>query len=121
MSMVSLQMEMPVEHMQKIFGAGDAYIKKIERDFQVTIIDRNGKVIITGEEHQANRACSVLSQLTEVSKRGNEIEEQRVDYAITLGMENKEEMLTEIDGQIICHTVSGKPQSAKEILKSHTT
>lgn len=113
MSIVSLQMEMPMEHMQKIFGAGDAYIKKIEKDFQVTIVDRNGKVVITGEEHMANRACSVLSQLTEVSRRGNEIEEQRIDYAIALGMENKEEILTEIDGQIICHTVSGKPIKPK--------
>ncbi len=113
MSMVSLQMEMPVEHMQKIFGAGDTYIKKIEKDFQVTIVDRNGKVVITGEEHMTNRACSVLSQLTEVSRRGNEIEEQCVDYAITLGMEHKEEILTEIDGQIICHTVSGKPIKPK--------
>ncbi len=115
MSIVSLQMEMPVEHMQKIFGAGDAYIKKIEKDFHVTIVDRNGKVIITGEEHMANRACSVLSQLTEVSRRGNEIEEQRVDYAITLGMEYKEEALKEIDGAIICHTVSGKPIKPKTL------
>ena len=115
MSIVSLQMEMPVEHMQKIFGAGDAYIKKIERDFHVVIVDRNGKVVITGEEHMANRACSVLSQLTEDSKRGNEIEEQKVDYAITLGMENKEEALKEIDGAIICHTVSGKPIKPKTL------
>ena len=71
MSIVSLQMEMPVEHMQKIFGAGDSYLKKIEKDFQVTVIDRNGKLVITGEEHMANMACSVLSQLTEVSKKGN--------------------------------------------------
>ena len=68
MSIVSLQMEMPIEHMQKIFGAGDVYIRKIEKDFHVTIVDRNGKVTITGEEHMANRACSVLSQLTQTQK-----------------------------------------------------
>ncbi len=115
MSIVSLQMEMSVEHMQKIFGAGDSYVKKIEHDLQVTVIDRNGKIIITGEEHQANQACRILSQLTEISKRGNEIEEQSVDYAITLGMENKEELLTEIDSDIICHTVNGKPIKPKTL------
>lgn len=113
MSVVSLQMEMSVEHMQKIFGAGDSYVKKIEKDLNVTVVDRNGKVIITGEEHQANQACRILSQLTEISRRGNEIEEQSVNYAITLGMENKEEILTEIDSDIICHTVSGKPIKPK--------
>lgn len=113
MSVISLQMEMSVEHMQKIFGAGDSYVKKIEKDLNVTVIDRNGKVIITGEEHQANQACRIISQLTEISRRGNEIEEQSVNYAITLGMENKEEILTEIDSDIICHTVSGKPIKPK--------
>ena len=115
MSMVSLQIEMSVEHMRKIFGAGDSYVKKIERDLQVTVVDRNGKLVITGEEGHANQACRILSQLTEISKRGNEIEEQSVDYAITLGMENKEEILTEIDGDVICHTVNGKPIKPKTL------
>ena len=113
MSVISLQMEMSIEHMQKIFGAGDSYIKKIEKDLHVTIVDRNGKIIISGEEHEANRACRIISQLTEISKRGNEIEEQSVDYAITLGMENKEEILVEIDSDLICHTINGKPIKPK--------
>ena len=108
-------MEMPVEHMQKIFGAGDSYIKKIERDFQVIITDRNGKVNITGEESQANKACRILAGLLNSSIKGNEIEEQRVDYAITLGMEEKEELLTEIDSDTICHTISGKPIKPKTL------
>ncbi len=115
MSIVSLQMDMTIEHMQKIFGAGDSYVKKMEQELQVTIVDRNGKVIITGEEHQANQACRILSQLTEISKRGNEIEEQSVNYAISLGMENKEEILTEIDSDLICHTVNGKPIKPKTL------
>lgn len=115
MSVVSLQMEMSVEHMQKIFGAGDSYIKKMETDLNVTIIDRNGRIIVNGEERDANRACRILSQLTEISRRGNDIEEQSVNYAITLGMENQEEVLTEIDGDIICHTINGKPIKPKTL------
>lgn len=115
MSVVSLQMEMSVEHMQKIFGAGDSYIKKMETDLNVSIIDRNGRIIVNGEERDANRACRILSQLTEISRRGNDIEEQSVNYAITLGMENQEEVLTEIDGDIICHTINGKPIKPKTL------
>mgnify|MGYP003291670317 FL=1 len=115
MSVVQLQMEMSVEDMQKIFGAGDSYIKKLEKDLQVTIVDRNGKIMINGEEKGANRACRILSQLTEISRRGNEIEEQSVDYAITLSMENQEEVLTEIDSDIICHTINGKPIKPKTL------
>ncbi len=115
MSEVTLQMDMPAEHMQKIFGAGDSYVRKIERDLHVTVVDRNGRVAVTGEEHQANQACRILSQLTEISRKGSEIEEQSVDYAITLGKEEKEEMLSELDGDVICHTVSGKPIRPKTL------
>jgi len=113
MSSVTLQMEMPMEHMQKIFGAGDFFIRKIEDDLSVIITDRNGKLSIQGEEKNANMAVRILSELLESSKRGNEIEEQRVDYAITLGMEEKEELISEIDSDIICHTITGKPIKPK--------
>ena len=75
MSEVTLQMDMPAEHMQKIFGTGDSYVRKIEKDLQVSVVNRNGRIAITGEEHQAGKACRILSQLTEISRRGNEIEE----------------------------------------------
>ena len=50
MSVTAIRLEMDTEQMQKIFGMQDAYIKKLEQDFQVTIVDRNGSVMITGEE-----------------------------------------------------------------------
>lgn len=113
MSNVTLQMEMPMEHMQKIFGAGDFFIRKVENDLSVVITDRNGKLSISGEEKNANMAVRILSELLESSKRGNEIEEQSVNYAITLGMEDKEQLLGEMDGDIICHTITGKPIKPK--------
>lgn len=106
---------MPAEHMQKIFGQNDRYLKKLETDFQVTIVDRNGAVRVTGEEAQVKRCVSILSQLSEVSARGSEIEEQKVDYAISLGQEEKEESLVEIDKEVICHTISGKPIKPKTL------
>ena len=112
---ISLKIDMPTEHMQKIFGMQDAYVKKMERDFGVTIVDRNGGVIITGSEDMAKKAASVLKQLTIISERGNEIEEQSVDYAITMGMEEQENVITEIDSDCICHTVNGKPIKPKTL------
>ena len=38
-----------------------------------------------------------------------------MDYAITLGMEEKEKALTEIDSDCICHTVNGKPVKPKTL------
>ena len=111
----TVRMDMPTAHMQKIFGMQDAYVKKMERDFGVAIVDRNGQLTITGKEEMVKRARSVLEQLSIISGRGNEIEEQNVDYAIALGMEEKEEALAQIDGDCICHTVNGKPIKPKTL------
>ncbi len=106
---------MPTEHMQKIFGMQDAYVKKMERDFGVAIVNRNGELTISGKEDMVRRARGVLEQLSIISGRGNEIEEQNVDYAITLGMEEKEGALAQIDEDCICHTVNGKPIKPKTL------
>ena len=111
----SKRLDMSSDQMQKIFGMQDAYIKKMERDFEVTIVNRNGSVTVTGQEPMVKRAVSVLKQLSILSDRGNEIEEQSVDYAITMGMEEQENVITEIDSDCICHTVNGKPIKPKTL------
>ena len=108
-------LEMPVEDMRNIFGSQDHYIRKLEKDFDVSIVDRNGAVRIIGDETRAKKVKNILAQLAELSRRGNEIEEQNVDYAITMGMEEKESVLTEIDNDTICHTINGKPIKPKTL------
>ncbi len=115
MSEVSERIELSAESMRKIFGMRDAYLRKLEHDLKVTVVNRNGEVIILGEERNVRRARGVLTQLSILSDRGNEIEEQSVDYAITMGMEEQEEKLTEIDSDCICHTVNGKPIKPKTL------
>ena len=46
----SRKIQLSAEHMQKVFGAQDAYVKKLEEDYDVTIVDRNGSVTVTGED-----------------------------------------------------------------------
>jgi phosphate starvation-inducible PhoH-like protein len=111
----SAKMEMSTESMQKIFGMQDSYIKKLEKDFDVIVSDRNGMLQITGEEASVKKARNVLAQLDTLSQRGNEIEEQNVDYAITMGMEDNEEVISEIDTDCLCHTINGKPIKPKTL------
>lgn len=115
MELSERRVNVPVEHMQNIFGQYDNYIKKIENDFEVTIVDRDGAVKITGAEPGVKKAENIVRQLTELSKRGNAIQEQNVDYAITMEMEDKDDILIKIDADCICHTVSGKPIKPKTL------
>ena len=105
--------EVSMEHLQNLFGLYDGHIRKIERDFHVEIINRDGQLKILGEEPELSRAWQVMQQLIELSKRGNVIQEQNVDYAIAMGMEDEAEVLVEIDKDCICHTVNGKPVKPK--------
>ena len=110
---VGLQIE--AEHMKNVFGENDCNIKKIEKDLQVIITDRNGEVRITGEQERVNQALKLVNDLVELSKRGNLIQEQNVSYAIELSQEGDDESLLEIDSECICHTISGKPIKPKTI------
>jgi phosphate starvation-inducible PhoH-like protein len=112
---ITSYLDLPTAHMQLIFGAQDVYLKKVERDFQVTVVDRKGKLAIHGKEGTVGKALNVLKQLSELSGKGEDMEEQKINYAITLGQESQEELLAEIDKDIICHTVGGKPIKPKTL------
>ena len=44
MSMVEMSLRIPAEHVQNIFGQFDQYVKKIERAYQVTVLNRDGEI-----------------------------------------------------------------------------
>jgi len=115
MSILEEYIEIPAEHESNVFGQFDAYAKKIERTLHVTLIARDGSVKILGDVVRVNQAKRVLEQLVVLSKRGNTISEQNVDYAISLVFEDKEEEIVEIDKDIICHTLQGKPIKPKTV------
>ncbi len=115
MNLIEELIQLPQEHMANVFGQMDAYLKKIERTFHVTLILREGTVKLLGNEKATAKAKRVLEQLLELSKRGNTITEQNVDYAISLTFEDKTEALTEIDEDLICHTLNGKPIKPKTL------
>ena len=50
-----------------------------------------------------------------MSKRGNTITEQNVDYALSLSYDNKESAIVDLDDNIICRTVMGKPVKPKTL------
>lgn len=115
MSVIEHIIDIPTEHEKNVFGQFDYNIKKIERTLHVTIIARGSEIKIIGGEVAAKRAKSVFSQLIELSKRGNQITEQNVDYALSLCFDEKESLIVELDDSIICRTSMGKPVKPKTL------
>ncbi|MDO5551969.1 MAG: phosphate starvation-inducible protein PhoH, partial [Lachnospiraceae bacterium] len=113
MSVVENMIDIPVEHEKNVCGQFDAYLKKIEKTLHVTMVNRDGALKIIGPEQTVQRAKSVFSNLIQLSKRGNTITEQNVDYALSLAFTESDHQILEIDQDIICRTVTGKPVKPK--------
>lgn len=113
MSIIETMIDIPMEHERNVCGQFDAYLKKIERTLHVTMITRDGALKIIGPEQTIRQAKSVFNNLLELSRRGNTITEQNVDYALSLSFTEKDDQILEIDKDIICRTITGKPVKPK--------
>lgn len=115
MSLTETIIDIPAEHERNVCGQFDGYLKKIERTLRVTMISRDGVLKVIGPEQMAVRAKSVFQNLIELSKRGNEITEQNVDYALSLVFQEKDDQILEIDRDVITRTIDGKPVKPKTL------
>ena len=119
MSLTENIIDIPLEHSRNIFGNFDEYIKKIEKTLKVTIVMRGSEMKIIGSDNACQRASEVFNQLITLSKRGNTITQQNVDYALALSMEGNTDALVEIDKDIIARTITGKPIKPKTVGQKH--
>ena len=109
-------MEISTRQMSSLFGSNDSHIRQIEDDLSVNVVDRDGMLHIKGEQpDKVDEACRILEQLRGMAMRGSDIEQQNVSYAIELGNDRKEDIISDIDKECICHTVQGKPVKPKTI------
>ncbi len=115
MSVIETIIDIPMEHERNVCGQFDSYLKKIERTLHVTIVARDGAIKLIGPEQMIQKARSVFNNLVELSKRGNTITEQNVDYALSLSFTESDHQILEIDKDIICRTVNGKPVKPKTV------
>ena len=111
-----LILDIPLEHEMNILGDMDKYLRKLQRQFSVNIIDRNGLLKIIGEEENAEKTKEVLLSLLKLSEKGNRISEQNVDYAISLTIkEGKAEQILQLEEDFVARTALGKPVKPKTL------
>ena len=115
MSIVETMIDIPAEHEKNVCGQFDEYVKKMERTLHVTMVSRDGSLKIIGPEEMIRKAKSVFGNLLELSRRGNVITQQNVDYALSLSFSEKDHEILDIDNDIICRTVNGRPVKPKTL------
>lgn len=112
---MEIVIDLPVKHQKNIFGQLDSYIKTIEKFLDITLIIRDDEIKLVGESDNVDKAKKVFKELFELSKNGNVITDQNVNYALSLAMDDKTGSLIEIDRDIISHTINGKPIKPKTL------
>lgn len=112
-ALVSEIVDIDSDDLKNVCGYCDSNIRAIEKRLNVTFIDRNGELRFVGHSNNVKCAVYVLNQLSGLSKRGNDITMQEVNYILDEAEENVSVNLVDIDNDLICHTINGKPVKPK--------
>ena len=107
--------ELSPELAAAVLGEYDQYAKKLERTFHVSLINRDDSLRILGPANAVQTVKTIIKDLASLAERGNDITEQAVNYRISMSMSEKEQLLTELDSECICHTISGRPVKPKTL------
>ena len=114
-SIIELYTQVPADLEGNVFGQFDEHLKLIERTLNVTLISRDGMLKILGTEQSATQAKKLIEELVTLAGRGNTRTRQNVSYALSLAMEERNQVLTEIDKDFICNTIQGRPIKPKTL------
>ena len=110
--MVSISIDETVDRTE-LFGGMDHNLKIVEDEYHVDIIQRDNKLLIKGNHPE--EAAQVISEMMEVLKKGEKLDEQKINYIEDLNREGKSFKEENIGSDIICFTHDGKPLKAKTL------
>ena len=114
-NIIELNLEVPAKEEAEIFGQFDEYRKLIERTLNVSLLSRDGSLKILGNEQNAPLARGLIEELMALVRKGNPVTKQNVQYGLSMALEHKSAVLTEIDKDFICNTIQGKPIKPKTL------
>ena len=95
-----------------LFGKLDRNIIKIEKAFGVTVVNRGEDILIVGGSGAA-KAESAVNRLLTLAERGDEIDDQTINYLVASLEDDTARETEDLSGDTVCLTVSGKPIKPK--------
>lgn len=113
--MIQHKIQIPSELLSSIFGTYDSNIRKIEDEYNVSVVNRGDDVVISGEEAGVLKAKTVVNALINLAKSGQIIEEQNVNYIVSETNDNNATQLNDINDDFICLTMNGRALRPKTL------
>ena len=103
-----------IDTVMAVFGQFDKNINMISKQLGVKIVNRDSDIRISGDDHNVIMAENTVKKLADIVKSGEELNDQNVQYSISMSMEGIDE--TSLYGKdCICINSKGKPIKAKTV------
>ena len=113
-----MEQRISIERMEQavnIFGSFDENIRLLEKEFNVTVTNRDGELRISGEAEDVMHAAKAVQAMLTLSSRGETLGEQNVRYIIDMVRTGKEAQIRELAGDVLCISAKGRPVKPKTI------
>ena len=105
-----------LEEAVNLFGSMDENVKIIERELAVTVVSRDGRLKVAGEDgERVIYAVKALEGLLKLIGRGETITEQNVRYILNLVKAGNEDKIGQFSADVLCVTAKGKPIKSKTL------
>lgn len=103
------------EQLAELFGQLDGNITRIRKEYNVSIVSRDGVVKIIGDEKNVSEAEKAVKILMKMSGNGQHLSEHTIRYVTSMVTDGVSEQLEELKGDGICLTASGKILRARTV------
>ena len=113
-----MEQRISIERMEQavnIFGSFDENIRLLEKEFNVTVTNRDGELRISGEAEDVMHAAKAVQAMLTLSSRGEALGEQNVRYILDMVRTGKEAQISELAGDVLCISAKGRPVKPKTI------
>ena len=104
-----------IEQLVNLFGSLDENIKILEREYGVSIVNRDTELKVVGEGEGVIDATSAVNALLSLAARGEQVTQQTVNYVISLVRDGQQDKIGSMGKGVICVTTRGKPIKAKTL------
>lgn len=105
-----------VEQLAYLFGNFDENIKRIEKEYNVSITSHGGSLKVIGNELDVSKAVRAINCLLAMINKGEVITPQNIDYVINLVDDGEDDKISNLtDADCICITSRGKPVKPKTL------
>lgn len=104
-----------IEQAISLFGNYDENINILQKQYNVTILNRGSDIRISGGEDEVNKAKIAVNTLIDMINKGETISEQNIRYVNSMVNEGTEKEIVQLSDGGICVTTSGKVVKAKTL------